>query len=95
MAYEVSRAPFALVNPYAEPIIGSIHRECLAYLIIFNEARLRLIFRSQPLPIVSSSGAENPPVPIFDESNARAIRNCEQRQRRALKEWACDRKWRC
>jgi putative transposase len=30
-----------------------------AYLIIFNEARLRLIFRTQPLPIVSSSGLKS------------------------------------
>jgi putative transposase len=30
-------------NPYAERIIGSIHRECLDYVIIFNETHLRRV----------------------------------------------------
>jgi hypothetical protein len=49
----------AFDKPYIERIIGSIRREWLDYLIIFNEAHLRLIFRSQPLPIVSSSGLKS------------------------------------
>ena len=33
-------------NPYAERLIGSIRRECLNHLIVFNESGLRRILRS-------------------------------------------------
>jgi len=33
-------------NPYVERIIGSIRRECLDYVIIFNEAHLRRVLSS-------------------------------------------------
>jgi transposase InsO family protein len=32
-------------NPYAERLIGSIRRECLDHLIVFNERQLRRILR--------------------------------------------------
>ncbi len=32
-------------NPYAERVIGSIRRDCLAHVIVFNERRLRRIVR--------------------------------------------------
>jgi transposase InsO family protein len=33
-------------NPYAERLIGSIRRECLDHVIIFNEAHLRRVLRT-------------------------------------------------
>ena len=33
-------------NPYAERLIGSIRRECLNHVIVFNERSLRRILRS-------------------------------------------------
>jgi putative transposase len=38
-----ARAPWQ--NPYAERLIGSIRRECLDHLIVFNERQLRRILR--------------------------------------------------
>ena len=32
-------------NPYAERFIGSLRRECLDHIIVFNEASLRRILR--------------------------------------------------
>jgi putative transposase len=36
----------AFDNPYVERIIGSIRRDCLDYVIIFNEAHLRHVLSS-------------------------------------------------
>ena len=33
-------------NPYVERVIGSIRRECLDHLVVFNEIHLRRILRS-------------------------------------------------
>jgi transposase InsO family protein len=33
-------------NPYVERLIGSIRRECLDYVIVFNEAGLRRVLKS-------------------------------------------------
>jgi transposase InsO family protein len=38
------RAPWQ--NPFAERVIGSIRRECLDHVIVFNEAHLRRLLRS-------------------------------------------------
>ena len=38
------RAPWQ--NPYAERFIGSLRRECLDHLIVFNEASLRRILKA-------------------------------------------------
>lgn len=38
-----ARSPWQ--NPYAERLIGSIRRECLDHLIVFNERQLRRILR--------------------------------------------------
>jgi putative transposase len=38
-----ARSPWQ--NPYAERLIGSIWRECLDHLIVFNERQLRRILR--------------------------------------------------
>jgi len=35
-------------NPYVERIIGSIRRECLNHVIIFNERHLRHVLKSTP-----------------------------------------------
>ena len=40
----VYRSPWQ--NPYCERIIGSIRRDCLDHVIIFNEAHLRRILES-------------------------------------------------
>jgi len=41
---EVVTAPHSpFQNPYAERVIGSIRRECLDHLIVFNEDHLRKI----------------------------------------------------
>jgi putative transposase len=36
----------ALANPYVERLIGSIRRECLDHVIVFNEASLRQTLKS-------------------------------------------------
>jgi hypothetical protein len=41
----VSAAQSPWQNPYAERLIGSIRRECLDHLIVFNERQLRRILR--------------------------------------------------
>ena len=38
------RAPWQ--NPFAERVIGSIRRECLGHVIVFNERHLRRLLRS-------------------------------------------------
>jgi transposase InsO family protein len=38
-----ARSPWQ--NPYAERLIGSIRRECLDHLMVFNERQLRRILR--------------------------------------------------
>jgi hypothetical protein len=40
---EVLTAPRSLLNPYAERIVGSIRRDCLDHVIIFNERHLRRV----------------------------------------------------
>ena len=32
-------------NPYVERVIGSVRRECLDYIVIFNERHLRRVYR--------------------------------------------------
>jgi transposase InsO family protein len=39
-----ARSPWQ--NPYVERMIGSIRRECLAYVIVLNEQHLRRVLRS-------------------------------------------------
>jgi len=36
-------------SPYVERLIGSIHRECLGYILTMNEESLRATLRSYPL----------------------------------------------
>ena len=44
---EVKTAPRSpWKNPYAERLIGSIRRECLDHVIVFNERSLKRILRS-------------------------------------------------
>ena len=44
---EVKTAPRSpWQNPYAERLIGSIRRECLDHVIVFNEGSLKRILRS-------------------------------------------------
>ena len=44
---EVVTAPHSpFQNPYAERVIGSIHRECLDHLIVINEDHLRRILQA-------------------------------------------------
>ena len=38
-------------NPYVERLIGSIRRECLDHVIIFNQKHLHRIFRKRIFPI--------------------------------------------
>ena len=38
-------------NPFAERVIGSIRRECLDHIIVFNERHLRRLLRSYLVPI--------------------------------------------
>jgi len=33
-------------NPYVEPLIGSIRRECLDHVIVFNELHLKKLLRA-------------------------------------------------
>ena len=51
----VSAAHSPWQNPYAERLIGSIRRECLDHLIVFNERQLRRILRELSLPKTPSA----------------------------------------
>ena len=50
------RAPWQ--NPFAERVIGSIRRECLDHIIVFNERHLRRLLRSYLAYITGSAQPE-------------------------------------